>query len=77
MSIFGVRMAQDQAVAGALPLPTSLAGATAAIAGCSLPLLFSSANQSNAMIPYDLPINATHQMVVRRGTAISIRRRCR
>jgi adhesin/invasin len=35
-------------------------------------LLFTSDNQVNAMIPYDLAIETTHQLIVRRGTALSI-----
>jgi uncharacterized protein (TIGR03437 family) len=53
-------------------LTNSLAGSSVSIAGRTLPLLYAGPNQVNAMIPYDLPINATHQVIVQRGTAISI-----
>jgi uncharacterized protein (TIGR03437 family) len=58
--------------APSLPLTNTLGGTTVTIAGRALPLLFAGTNQVNAMIPYDLPINATHQLIVQRGTAISI-----
>ena len=37
-----------------------------------LPLVFASPNQVNAIVPYDLPVNALHQLVVRRGSALSV-----
>jgi uncharacterized protein (TIGR03437 family) len=72
VSIFGSLLSQGSVSAPALPLTNTLSGTTVTIAGRSLPLLFAGPNQVNAMIPYDLPINATHQLVVQRGTAISI-----
>jgi uncharacterized protein (TIGR03437 family) len=72
ISIFGQLLSQGTVSAPALPLTNSLGGTTVTIAGRPLPLLFTGPNQVNAMIPYDLPINATHQLVVQRGTAISI-----
>ncbi len=71
VSIFGTLLAQGSVSAAALPLTNTLGGTTVSIAGRSLPLLFAGANQVNAMIPYDLPINALHQVVVQRGTALS------
>jgi uncharacterized protein (TIGR03437 family) len=72
VSIFGTLLAQATVSAPSLPLPNTLGGATVTIAGRSLPLLFASGTQVNAQIPYDLPINATHQLIVQRGTAISV-----
>jgi uncharacterized protein (TIGR03437 family) len=72
ISIFGSLLAQGAVSAPALPLTNSLAGSSVSIAGRTLPLLYAGPNQVNAMIPYDLPINATHQVIVQRGTAISI-----
>ena len=71
VSIFGSLLSASDAPAAGLPLTTTLAGTIVTIAGRALPLLFAGANQVNAMIPFDLPINATHQVVVQRGTAIS------
>jgi uncharacterized protein (TIGR03437 family) len=72
ISIFGQLLAQGTVSAPALPLTNSLGGTIVTIAGRSLPLLYAGSDQVNAMIPYDLPINATHQLIVQRGTAISI-----
>jgi len=72
ISIFGSQLSQGAVQAPALPLPTTLGQTTITIAGRKLPLLYAGANQVNAMIPYDLPINATHQAVVQRGTTISV-----
>jgi uncharacterized protein (TIGR03437 family) len=72
ISIFGSLFAQNTTSAPALPLPLGLDNATVTIAGRRIPLLFTGPGQINAMIPYDLPINASHQVVVQRGTAISI-----
>ena len=72
ISIFGSLLAQGAVSAPALPLTSSLGGTIVTLAGRQLPLLYAGPDQVNAMIPYDLPINATHQLVVQRGTAISI-----
>jgi len=71
ISIFGSLLAQGSVPASSLPLTNSLAGTRVTIAGRTLPLLYAGPNQVNAMIPYDLPINATHQVIVQRGTALS------
>jgi uncharacterized protein (TIGR03437 family) len=72
VSIFGQFLSQQDAKAGALPLPTTLGITQVTVAGRPMPLLFAGGSQVNAMIPYDLPINATHQIVIRRGNTISI-----
>ena len=71
VAIFGSLLAQGSVSAAALPLANTLAGTTVTIAGRTLPLLFAGPTQVNAMIPYDLPIDASHQVVVQRGTALS------
>jgi uncharacterized protein (TIGR03437 family) len=72
VSVFGQYLAQQDSKADGLPLPTTLGSTQATVAGRAVPLLFAGANQLNAIIPYDLPINATHQVVVKRGNTISI-----
>jgi uncharacterized protein (TIGR03437 family) len=72
VAVFGQFLAQQELKAGALPLPRTLGSTQVTIAGRTMPLLFAGANQVNAMIPYDLAINATHQVVVKRGNTISI-----
>jgi uncharacterized protein (TIGR03437 family) len=42
------------------------------MAGKQLPLQFVTANQVNAIIPYDVPVNTTQQIIVTNGPAISV-----
>jgi len=72
IAVFGALLAQDNVSASALPLPDNLGQTSVTIAGRKLPLVYAGVNQVNAMIPYDLPINATHQIVVQRGSALSV-----
>jgi uncharacterized protein (TIGR03437 family) len=72
VSVFGQFLSQQETKAGTLPLSTTLGATQVTVAGRAMPLLFAGANQVNAMIPYDLPINATHQVVIKRGNTISI-----
>ena len=72
VSVFGSLFAPQETKVESLPLPVTLGVTTVTIAGRKLPLLYIGPAQMNAMIPFDLPINATHQVVVQRGTAISI-----
>jgi uncharacterized protein (TIGR03437 family) len=71
ISIFGSLLAQGPMSATELPLSPTLGGTKVTIAGRPLPLLYVGDTQVNAMIPYDLAINASHQVVVQRGTALS------
>ena len=70
ISIFGDNLADSLGKAPALPLPYDLNTTEVIIAGRSLPLVFVSKTQINAMIPFDLPVNATHQVIVTRGSTI-------
>jgi len=72
IAIFGQYLAQPENKAAALPLPSTLGTTQVTIAGRSIPLLYAGVNQVNAMVPFDLPINATHQVVIKRGNTISI-----
>ena len=72
VSIFGSYLAQPEAKAAALPLPNTLSTTQVTVAGRTMPLLYAGPSQVNAMVPFDLAINATQQVVVRRGTTISI-----
>ncbi len=62
ISIFGSGMAQAAVLNTAVSWPTSLAGATVTINGLPAPILFSSAGQINAQVPYEVapgPATAT------------------
>jgi uncharacterized protein (TIGR03437 family) len=53
-STFGTNLASSTAGAGAVPLPTTLGGATMRINGLAVPKFFASANQVNIQIPWEL-----------------------
>jgi uncharacterized protein (TIGR03437 family) len=72
VSIFGTNLADTVAGASVLPLPTDLNQTEVLVAGQSLPLVFVSSTQINAMIPYNLPVNATSSMLVLHGPAVSL-----
>lgn len=63
-SIFGSDLALARQDATSVPLPTTLAGASVTIAGKAVPLVFVSATQINAQVPYDVPVGAEATVVV-------------
>ena len=69
--ISGSNLAQGSTLSGELPLKTELNGTQVLVAGRPLPLQSASDGQINAILPFDVPINATHQMIVRRATSYS------
>ena len=71
ISVFGEALSEGVGEALALPLATELAGTSMTLAGRPLPMLFASERQINAMVPYGIPINTRHHLLVRRGTTIS------
>jgi uncharacterized protein (TIGR03437 family) len=71
ISIFGSKLAGAGA-ADKLPLPTSLGGSTVVLAGITMPLLFSSDGQVNAVVPYETSVNTTQQVILIRGSSTSV-----
>jgi uncharacterized protein (TIGR03437 family) len=71
-AIFGSNLATQLAGSTTFPLSTQLGDTTVVLNGEQLPLLFASTGQINAILPYDLPINSTQQLIVQRGSTISI-----
>lgn len=63
-SIFGSDLAVSRQDATSIPLPTTLAGASVTIGGKTAPLVFVSATQINAQVPYDVPVGAEATVVV-------------
>ena len=49
-----------------------MGGASVNIAGRLVPLLYAGEGQINAQLPYDLPVNTTHQLIVRRGFSYTL-----
>ncbi|MCW5981576.1 MAG: hypothetical protein KIT09_26055 [Bryobacteraceae bacterium] len=71
ISIFGGRLADTLAVSDKVPFETELANTTVSIAGRRMPLHFTSDGQINAIVPYGIAPNTTHQIVVKRGSRIA------
>jgi uncharacterized protein (TIGR03437 family) len=73
VTIFGDKLAPDAtSVTGQQPFPAQLGGTQVLLGGVALPLLFASDKQINAQAPFDLPLNVPTQLLVQRGTAISV-----
>ena len=72
ISIFGTNLADRTNYAAAPPLPSSMDGTEVDLGGVPLPLLYSSAGQINAQVPFGLSGNTQYQVVVQRGSALSV-----
>ncbi len=69
-SIYGTTLATSTASAATLPLPTSLGGSSVTVNGKAIPLVFVSAGQINAQLPFEIqPGTAT--LVIQSGTLTS------
>lgn len=66
-SSFGTNLGRGSDSAGAIPLPRSLAGVSAKLAGRDLPLYFAADGQLNAQVPFDLPPGGTFPLVATVG----------
>src|SRR6266853_1356317 len=62
ISIYGVNLATRAESAAVIPLPKSLAGVTVSFNGMAAPLLFVSAGQINAQLPWEAPSSGTMNM---------------
>ena len=72
ISLFGQNLANGTAPAPALPLGTTLAGATVLMAGNEIPLIYSSSGQINAVVPVGINVDTNHQIVVQRDNTLSL-----
>ncbi len=71
ISIFGTELAASTEQANSLPLSDQLGNSSLAIGSVTVPLVFVSANQINALVPYGLDTNSKYAVVAQRGNAIS------
>jgi uncharacterized protein (TIGR03437 family) len=71
-AIFGSNLSTGLNESTQLPLSLQLGGTAVVLAGAQLPLLFTSGQQVNVVVPYNVPVNSTQQLVVQNGKAISI-----
>jgi uncharacterized protein (TIGR03437 family) len=71
ISIFGSNLADGTAQSG-VPLPSNLGGTSVVLGGRSVPLVYASNGQLSALVPYDVPVNTQLQLLVQRGSALSV-----
>lgn len=70
VSIAGTSFASASTGAVSLPLNTTLAGDSVILAGVNLPLIYTSANKINVVVPYDMQ-PGQYDILVSRGTQYS------
>jgi uncharacterized protein (TIGR03437 family) len=71
ISIYGSLLADSAAPATSIPLPTTLGNANVILAGQTVPLLFASPGQINAVVPFGLNTNTAYSVLIRRDLALS------
>jgi uncharacterized protein (TIGR03437 family) len=71
ISIYGSDLAGGTTVTDLVPFPTSLGNVQATLGGEPLPLYFTASGQIDAIVPFDVPLNGTLQVIVQNGTALS------
>src|SRR6185436_10466206 len=73
ISILGSSLSagSQQAETGAT-LPTQMAGTAVLLGGRLLPLLAVSDARIDAVVPFDLQVSASHQLIVQRGTSLTV-----
>jgi uncharacterized protein (TIGR03437 family) len=82
ITIYGSSLAENTAQAQGLPLPQQLADTQVFVSGTTtggastgllpLPLYYVSQNQLNALIPYEVSVDTSLQLLVRRGNTYSV-----
>jgi uncharacterized protein (TIGR03437 family) len=72
VSIYGLDLADSTVINSSLPFPTLSGGAQVLMGGQALPLRYVGGNQVNAQVPFGLNINTTQQLVVQKGTTLSV-----
>ena len=72
VAVFGQEMAGATSQSNTLPLPSQVSGTQVLMAGRPLPLLYVAPGQINAQVPFNLAVNSTQQLVVMRGSSISV-----
>ncbi len=72
ISIFGNQLADGEVVATGRPNPTELGGTRVTLGGTRLPLLFVNPKQLNAFVPFTVTPNTLQQLIIERGSTVSI-----
>jgi uncharacterized protein (TIGR03437 family) len=71
-AIYGSNLSEGLNQSNQYPFSLQLGDTSVLLGGKALPLYFASAGQINVVVPYDVPVNSTQQLVVQRGSSISI-----
>lgn len=72
LSIFGSNLASQPGGATVLPFPATLGRTSVILGGRSLPLQVAVNGQINAVVPYDVPVGATQQLIVQQNGVYSL-----
>jgi hypothetical protein len=72
VSVYGLGLADTTGIGQSVPFPTNLNGTQVLMGGQLLPLRFVGADQVNAQVPFELTANTQQQLVVQRGSALSV-----
>ncbi len=73
IAVYGTSLASNEApLATTIPLPDTLNGTQFFLGGKPLPLLYAGSGQVNALIPQNLNPNTSYQLVIQRGSTLSV-----
>jgi uncharacterized protein (TIGR03437 family) len=72
VSIYGQDLATSTGGGGNPPFPTQVNGTQVLMGGQPLPLRYVGTGQVNAQVPFELATNTQQQLVVQRGTTLSV-----
>ena len=72
VEISGLQLANQSAQSSGPPFPTVLNSVQVFMGGRPLPLRSVRSDQVTAQVPFDLPINSAQQLVIKRGSDLSV-----
>lgn len=72
ISIYGLHLSNGVSVTDSVPFKTRLGPTQAILGGRELPLYSATDSQVNAILPFDVPVNTTQQLVVINDAAVSM-----
>jgi uncharacterized protein (TIGR03437 family) len=71
-SIYGSNLGESGIPTSQLPFMPQLGSTSVFLGSEAVPLQYAGPNQVNVVVPYDVPVNSTQQLVVQNGSAISV-----
>jgi uncharacterized protein (TIGR03437 family) len=72
ITVYGKNLSSGSFIAPSLPLQTQLGGTQVILGGKTLPLNYAGNGQINAVVPFDVPVNAVQQVIVQANGALSV-----